>query len=207
MTPMSQARFAARGVLARHETEPGGELPAAAEIARVSYGGHDRHGGERANAADLHQALGRFALPRLLFELPVIGADARIELRQVCAQIRDRLAREHGQRFRRGQRTATHPLRAVGQHHAEFGQDRAQPVDCRRALLDVALAHSMQSQQRLLLGTLDRHQTHIGPAHRLADRLGVVAVVLAAFAVRRNEHRRHQPHRVPQRLKPPCPFV
>src|SRR3990167_8913819 len=69
--------------------EPGGELSAARKVARVSYGGHDRHGRERADAANLHQALGRFALPSLLFELPVVGADAFIELDQVSTQVLD----------------------------------------------------------------------------------------------------------------------
>ena len=54
---------------------------------------------------------------------------------------------------------------------------------------------------------LDRHEAHVGPSHRLADRLGVVAVVLAALAIRRDELRRHQPHRVAERRKLPRPLV
>ena len=146
-------------------------------------------------------------MPSLLFELPVVGADALIEFRQVRAQILDRLAREHWQRLSDDNGVAAHPLGAIGQHHTELGQHRAQPVDQRRALLDEALTHPMQGKQCLLLGTLDRYKTHVGPTHRLADRLGVVAVILAALPVGRDEHRGHQPHGVPETLKPPRPFV
>jgi hypothetical protein len=41
------------------------------------------------------------------------------------------------------------------------------------------VANTMQCEQRLLIEGLDRHKTHVGPAHGLADRLrGILGVNL-----------------------------
>ena len=49
-------------------------------------------------------------------------------------------------------------------------------------------------------------QAEFEPASK-AEQPRVVAVVLAALPVGHHELRRHQPHRVPMPLKPPCPLV
>src|SRR5271169_2752288 len=53
-----EPRFAAGRVLARRQAEEGGELTPAGEGAGVLDGGHDRRGGDRADARNGHQPLG-----------------------------------------------------------------------------------------------------------------------------------------------------
>ena len=60
----------------------------------------------------------------------------------------------------------------------------------------------MHHQHRLLLIAFDRHEAHVRPAHRFADRFRIVRIVLAALAVRIDELRGHQPDAVPE----PGPF-
>ncbi len=143
---VAEAALAAGRVSARHQAEPGGELPAAFEVARIAYGGDYCHGGKRPDTANLHQPLRRLAGTGLGLDLTVVGADALIELHQVRTQILDRLARLHRQRLSGGHGVATHPLRSAGRDHAELGEYRAQPVDQRGALLDEALAHPVQGE-------------------------------------------------------------
>jgi hypothetical protein len=52
-----QSLFAAAGVLARHEPEPGGEVPPASEVRHGGCEGLDRHGGHRADAGHAAQAV------------------------------------------------------------------------------------------------------------------------------------------------------
>ena len=84
---------------------------------------------------------------------------------------------------------------------------RLRVVDYRCALNDKALTISVKRQQGLLINRLDRHKPHGGPGHRLADRLRIVAIVLAALAIRRHKGWSHQPYRMPQRLEPTRPFM
>src|SRR5688572_3190360 len=63
----------------------------------------------------------------------------------------------------------------------------------------------MQHQQRLLLRRLHRHEAHVRPAHRLADRFSVVAVVLPPFAIGCHELRRHSASRNTIRPAPSTP--
>jgi hypothetical protein len=83
----------------------------------------------------------------------------------------------------------------------------AQRVDQLGALLDHKLAHFQQAGLRLLLRLLDRDKAHRRPRRRLADRLGVNAVVFAAFDKRLDVLRRDQLDPVPQRLQPAAPMV
>ena len=71
-------------------------------------------------------------------------------------------------------------LGALREHQAELGQQAADAVDQRGALFLEALAQSVHRQLALLLGGLDRHEAHVRPAGGLADRRGVVGVVLTA---------------------------
>jgi hypothetical protein len=59
-------------------------------------------------------------------------------------------------------------------------------------------ARAVQRKRCLLLGSFDRHEAHVRPRHRLADCLGIVAVVLVGLHVRLDELRRHEPHLVAQ---------
>ena len=53
--------LAAAGVLAGHQAEPGGQLPAIGEQAWITHGGHEGIGRQRPDAGDLLHALA--ALP------------------------------------------------------------------------------------------------------------------------------------------------
>ena len=75
------------------------------------------------------------------------------------------------------------PMNALGGDEAELRQMAAQRVDAHRSLLDQQLPGLVQHQHGLLIRALDRHETHVGPRHRLADRRRVGRVVLAALDV------------------------
>jgi hypothetical protein len=85
-----------------------------------------------------------------------------------------------------------------GNHDAKLRHQPAQCVDQHGALLDQHLAHFMNARRRLLHLGLDRDKAHRGPAHRLADRLGIGRVVLVAPHVGLRIGRRDQPHVVTQ---------
>lgn len=78
-------------------------------------------------------------------------------------------------------------------------------IDQRGALLDQQMADTMLGLHVLLLGRLNRYETHVPAAHLLTDRLGVVDIVLLAFHVRLDELRAGQPHlvTVPRELARP----
>ena len=86
------------------------------------------------------------------------------------------------------QRTAhlPHPL---SQHDAVLGQQAANLIDLGRAVANQLAAHPVQCLNILLRYALDLHETHVGPIHRFADRLGIVRVVLVALHVRLDELR------------------
>lgn len=68
----------------------------------------------------------------------------------------------------------------------------------------------MNGQHRLLLRVFDGDKPHRGPAHRLADRLGIIAIILAglpAVAIGNDEARIDNPRIVPQPNQLPGPIV
>src|SRR4051812_570577 len=77
----------------------------------------------------------------------------------------------------------------------------------RYTCLHQSLARSVYRQQRLLLCRLHRDEAHIRPRHRLADRLGIVAVALVRLHVRLYKLWRHQTHRMAQFPELPRPVV
>lgn len=86
--------------------------------------------------------------------------------------------------------------------HPEFAQEPADAIDTGGAFLLQALAQAMNAQHALLRDCLGGHKVHMGSGGGLADRSGVVGVVLAVAAlqtVRRYELRwndaRIQSHR------------
>ena len=91
------------------------------------------------------------------------------------------------------------PVDALRSDDPELGAVAADGVDQHGPLAHQKLARPMQHQHALPLGTLDRHEPHGRPLHRLADRLGVGGVVLLAPDVGLHVGRRHQPHLVPKR--------
>ena len=81
---------------------------------------------------------------------------------------------------------------AYGSNDPEFGEMRSDRVCNRCQLPDEQMPCPMQRQACLLLRRFDRHKTHVGPLHGLANRLGVGRVVLLAFDVRLHIGRRHK---------------
>jgi hypothetical protein len=92
------------------------------------------------------------------------------------------------------------PLRADDTELRRVPADR---IAQHRALLGQQIAHLQEHQRRLLLAALDRHKAHPRPAHRLADRVGVNRVVLAAFDIGLDVLRRDQHDLVPQIVQHP----
>ena len=90
---------------------------------------------------------------------------------------------------------------------AELGDEPADPIEGSRVLFDEALAHPLHCKIRLLLDCLHRYKAHVRPRDSLADRLRIVTVVLAAFALRGHELRRHQLHCVAETAKSARPLV
>ena len=99
---VAKACLAARGMLPRSETEPGGELPAAAEIARITYGRDYGKRAERSDAAYLHESLRRLTDLCLLIELVIVFGDTFVEHADVRQQVRYDSPREQWDRLRRG---------------------------------------------------------------------------------------------------------
>src|SRR6266511_2173037 len=75
------------------------------------------------------------------------------------------------------------------------------------SLTSQQLPAAMQHQARLLLFRLRRHKSHRRPRDRFADCGGVVGIVFAALQIGFHVARRHQPHRVAERLKPAAPIM
>jgi hypothetical protein len=159
---------------------------------------------------ELHELLRSRALLGHGMHMPVVLADALIEVRHLAEQVADDQVGVAGQVFQMLARLAAHHLGLQRQHDPELGQQASDAVDARRAFSDEALPRAVHHQLRLLLLGLDRHEAHVRPLHRLADgrRVGsVVLASLAAHAVRRHQLGRHQPHGVAVRLKLPRPVV
>jgi hypothetical protein len=74
-----------------------------------------------------------------------------------------------------------HPL---GGGQAELGGIAADGVGQLRTIADQPIPDADQHQGGLLLSGLHRHEAHRRPAHRLAQRLRVCRIVLAALDVR-----------------------
>jgi hypothetical protein len=98
-------------------------------------------------------------------------------------------------------------LRSLRRHHADLRQMAAQRVQHPRAIASQQFARAMAHQLRLVLDLSHRHEAHVRPSHRLADRLGVDGVVLVAPHIRLHIGRRHQLHPVAHRDQRARPMV
>src|SRR3546814_2731522 len=76
-----------------------------------------------------------------------------------------------------------------------------------RALADQQVARPLNRPPALLLDRFDRHEPHRRPTHRLARRLRVPRIILAALQVRLHIRRRHQPGVVAEPRQLPAPIV
>ena len=96
------------------------------------------------------------------------------------------LTQEHGHEVR-------HPADPLWSDDAQLGHVPTKRIHQHGPLAHQQVARPVQHQHRLLLGRLDRHEAHRRPRHRLADRLGVGRIRLAALDVGLHVGRRHQP--------------
>ncbi|VIO74458.1 hypothetical protein CI1B_52310 [Bradyrhizobium ivorense] len=99
------------------------------------------------------------------------------------------------------------PLIALRRHDPELAQRRPQRVRGHRPLPNQQRAGAVNRQRRLLRDALHRHKAHRRPAHRLADRLRVPAIVLVALHIRLHIGRRHQLDFVAVLPDHPCPMM
>jgi hypothetical protein len=74
-------------------------------------------------------------------------------------------------------------------------------------LANEQMARAMERQAALLLGRLRGDEPHICPGNCFANRLCVCGIVLLPFDVGLNVSRRHQSHRVAERLELTRPMV
>ena len=140
-----------------------------------------------------------------LVGLGQIGLD-RPQLRRQCAK---RLFHQLGQcvitrRVEPGEELR-HVARSLRHHHPELRTMPAQRVDRHHPLTAQQLARAMQHQQRLLRDALHRHEAHLRPLHRLADRRRIGSIVLVRLDVGAHVLRRQDADLVPetdQRARP-----
>ena len=70
-------------MLARHKAQLCSELSAIVEVARITNGGHQRTGRDRADARNLHQLLAGLALKLLKLDLYIEFANLCVEQLQM----------------------------------------------------------------------------------------------------------------------------
>ena len=70
------------------------------------------------------------------------------------------------------------------QNDPEFRKMRPDRVDGGSLLADQKMAGAMKHQAALLLDRLDRHEPHVGPRDRFANRLRVGRVILLSLDIR-----------------------
>ncbi len=98
-------------------------------------------------------------------------------------------------------------MQAARHLDSELGQQTTHHVHQLRALLDQQVARAVQRQRRLLLSRLHRYEPHARTRYRLADRLSVIRIGLAALHIRLHVGRRHQAHIMPELRQLPCPMM
>src|SRR5271170_4669418 len=122
----AEPRFAAGRVLAWRQAEEGGELTPAGEGAGVLDRGHDRRCGDRADAGNGHQPLGRLVRLDRRRKLPVDRADRLIQRVDLADK------RTKGAAYAIGdddlailvEAVGSHALQAIGMAHAPCGAMR-----------------------------------------------------------------------------------
>ena len=191
-----QPGLAARGVLARHQPYPGGYLPPVAEVLRIPDAGDQGARGERADAPDALQSAAILVVPVPGDDLALELLDLLVEFPKLRKQSAQQRAHQPRQRvvgvLQDVGNLGSEPCHALRHDDAELAKQPADLVALRRSGLDPARARSVQRQHCLLFGALHWHEAHVGPCHRLANRLRVVAVVLVRLDIRLDEARGHE---------------
>src|SRR6516162_4564366 len=198
-------------MLSRHQADPRSETAARRKLFPISHLGHQRGSDDRANARDFLQpsAFLTRAVPGMdaFLDGYDLGPDNRIlASKDVEAQPRDRwnaiivLVSNNPEQLCRA-------IAALSADNAELGHVPTDGIRQHRSLTNQKLPAAVQHQARLLLCRLRRHKSHRRSRDRLADCGCVVGIIFAALNVGLHVARRHQPHRVAERLKPAAPIM
>src|SRR5262245_58781297 len=89
------------------------------------------------------------------------------------------------------------PSRPLLGNRPEFGKMRSERIDQLGALADQESASAVNGKRCLLLLSLDRHEPHRWPRHRLADRRSISRTILRTSYVGFHVRGRQQPNRMP----------
>src|SRR5215475_3452933 len=92
-------------------------------------------------------------------------------------------------------------------NQAKLGKVGSERIDQLRALTDQKIPRSMQHQQGLLIGRLDRHKPHRWACHGLTDGGCVGSIVFRPFDIALHVARRHQTHGVAEFGNFTCPMM
>jgi hypothetical protein len=183
-----EPRFAATGLLPRHDTQPSRHLPAILEILAGAQGGDHRGRGERAEPRNRPELLTRRALAIHRFDFVQVTLDLPIEVNQAVVTFGKHRARGSAQAVLGILQDFRQPLAPLAQsladHDAVFTQYPPRLIGHRRALLDEVLANPVQHLNVLLLGALQGHKPQVRPADRFTDRFRIVRVILIALDLR-----------------------
>src|ERR1700732_3855356 len=168
------------------EPNPGREVATGAEHLRIGHFGQDRAGDDRADAWDFHQPPGVPVATGRLRDLSLQHPLVSIERLPVLSQQQQRAPHHLRNLLARLLELAPQfpqPLISLRRHDPKLAQCRPQRVRYHRSLPNQQGPRAVNSYRRLLLDALHRHEPHRWPAHRLADRLRVPAVVLVALHI------------------------
>lgn len=147
---------------------------------RITDGCDNGTGGDGANAGELAQALGVLVLFGVLRDGLLAASDLLIEQLELFTGLSQQCAHAPGDRLVLSQPRQCAAQRAGGapEPDAKLCQHSTGAIDQRGAFALSTLAHAVASKHRLLLDTLDRHETHVRLAYRAQDRLSIIAIVL-----------------------------
>ncbi len=129
-----QSRLAAAGTLARHQSDPGGELAAVVERARIANARNERARGQRADARDFRETAtgGVVAMPAA--DVAFKRQDATIDLADTLKLLQHKPAerrRQHIGGFVQQRRHATDVLDPARQYETRLGKQATHLVDLR----------------------------------------------------------------------------
>src|SRR5262249_34129578 len=147
LTDPQQCRFAAAGMLSRHQSDPRRHLPPVVEAPCVSDGGHQCAGAQGSDTGDLLELLAQrtAAMPRL--DLRFEFADLAIELLEVVQQALHQMPERCRQLVSRILEDLWHALPhirdALWHHQTELAEQATDLVGLRSARLNEALAHTV----------------------------------------------------------------
>src|SRR5262249_49059126 len=195
-----QAFLPPGGMLARHQPQPGGKLPAVLERTRIADRGHQGRRREGANAGNRHEALTLGMRRGQGGEFLLIIGQLLLQSRKLLHQFPKHLLAQRCELVLFGHELLHHGLTKLrhpfGHHDAILMHQSMHFIDQSRPFADAPLTHAMERLDILLVDVLDRHKAHGRTRHRFRDGLGITAVVFVRLDIRLHELGRHELHLV-----------